>query len=70
MENSVFLDLMKSELFVLEKVDHPHITRCFEILETNAKFFIVMEFMAGGDLLGKLAKLEHFTEDHAAMLIH
>jgi len=32
-ENEVYMDLMRNELEVLEKTDHPNITRVFELLE-------------------------------------
>jgi len=48
------MDLMRNELSVLEKTDHPHITRVFEILEDDRNFYVVMEFLKGGDLMGKV----------------
>jgi len=69
-EDPVYLDLMRNELTVLEKTDHPHITRVFEILEDNKNFYVVMEFLAGGDLMGQVEKIHKFSEDHAAMIIY
>lgn len=65
-----YLSLLKNELYVLEKTDHPNITRCFEILESKKKFFVVMEMLPGGDLLGKLQKLKNFSESHTACIVH
>lgn len=69
-ENEVYMDLMRNELTVLEKTDHPHIVRVFEILEDKNHFYVVMEFMSGGDLMGKVEKIKQFSEDHAAMILH
>lgn len=68
-ENSAYMELMRNELFVLEKTDHPHVVRVFEILETKGKFFVVMEFLNEGDLMGKVMKMHNFSEDHAAMIV-
>ena len=61
---------MRNELEVLEKTDHPHITRVFELLEDQFNFYVVMEFLEGGDLLEKVMKIEKFSEDHAVMVTH
>jgi serine/threonine protein kinase len=63
------MELMRNELFVLEKTDHPNVVRVFEILETKGKFFVVMEFLSEGDLMGKVVKMHNFSEDHAAMIV-
>ena len=69
-ENMAYLQLLKNELYVLEKTDHPNITRCFEILETKKKIFVVMELLTGGDLFGKLQKMKNFSESHTAFIVH
>jgi serine/threonine protein kinase len=61
---------MRNELEVLEKTDHPHITRVFELLEDKYNFYVVMELLEGGDLLEKVVKIEKFSEDHAVMITH
>lgn len=65
-----YLDLMADELAVLQKIDHPNITRVFETMECPKNYYIVMEFISGGDLLGKVAKMDHFSEDHACQIVH
>lgn len=62
------MELMRNELFVLEKIDHPNVVRVFEILETKNKFFVVMEFLSEGDLMGKVTEMTNFSEDHTAMI--
>jgi len=66
--NSIYFELLKNELYVLEKTDHPNVVRVFEILETNNKFFVVMEILFEVELMGKVAKIKNFSEDHAAMI--
>lgn len=69
-EDEVYMDLMRNELTVLEKTDHPHITRVFELLEDNRNFYVVMEFLTGGDLMGRVEKIKKFSESHVASIIH
>ncbi len=61
---------MFDELSVLQKTDHPNVTRVFEVLEDNKNYYVVMELMTGGDLMTKVAKIHHFCEDHAAHIVH
>jgi len=56
-ENEVYIELLRNELFVLEKTDHPHITRVFEILEDKRNFYVVMEFLSGGNLMDKIISI-------------
>ncbi len=51
------MKLMENELTVLEKTDHPHITRVIEIMEDKRNYWIVMEIMEGGDLLGRITSI-------------
>ena len=53
-KDQLLMKLMENELTVLEKTDHPHITRVFEIMEDKSNYWIVMEIMEGGDLLGRI----------------
>jgi len=45
---------MRSELEILEKTNHPHITRVFELLEEKRNYYVVMEHLKGGNLLDKI----------------
>jgi serine/threonine protein kinase len=45
---------MQNELLMLEKTDHPHITRVFELMEDKQRYFIVMEYLVGGNLLERV----------------
>ena len=46
----MLVDLMEQELEVLQNTDHPHIVRVMELLEDEAKFYIVSELVTGGEL--------------------
>ena len=54
----------------MKLVDHPNITRVFELLEDPKNYFIVMEFCSGGNLLDKFEKIEKMTEKAIADIIN
>ena len=56
-KEQILMKLMENELTVLEKTDHPHITRVIEIMEDKRNYWIVMEIMEGGDLLGRITSI-------------
>lgn len=69
-KDEVFMDLMIQELEVLQKTDHPNITRVFELLEDEKHFHVVMEYIGGGDLMARVTTLKKFTENTAASVIY
>ena len=54
---------------MLEETTHPNITRIFELMEDEKNYYIVMEVVTGGNLLDKIGKMKHFTEQTAAKII-
>ncbi|KAL0722327.1 hypothetical protein Bca4012_036926 [Brassica carinata] len=47
---------IKREISILRRVRHPYIVHLNEVMATKTKIYIVMEYVRGGDLLGKVAK--------------
>ena len=43
-------DDVLSEVRSMKLVHHPYIVRLFEVLKTNKKILLLMEYMDGGDL--------------------
>ena len=66
----VYEQLMKQELEVLEKTDHPHITRVFELMEDKRSYYVIMELVSGGNLLEKVIEMKSMTEPLAADIIN
>ena len=63
------MDLMEQELEVLQNTDHPHIVRVMELLEDEAKFYIVSELVSGGELYDYIIKKKKLSEKKSANII-
>lgn len=53
--------LIRSEIDVLRHCQHPNIVRLYEVFETADEFYLVMEYLEGGNLLDFL---ERYSESH------
>ena len=60
---------MEQELEVLSNTDHPHIVRVMELLEDEAKFYIVSELVTGGELYDYIIKKKKLSERESAGII-
>ncbi|XP_069878982.1 sperm motility kinase 4A-like [Dipodomys merriami] len=54
-----------NELDILKTVDHPNIVRLFEVVESEERIYLVMEYLDGGDLTDLLKKVQRMREDEA-----
>ena len=68
-KHQVLVDLMEQELEVLQNTDHPHIVRVMELLEDEAKFYIVSELVSGGELYDYIIKKKKLSEKKSANII-
>uniref|UniRef100_A0A0G4IDD7 non-specific serine/threonine protein kinase n=1 Tax=Chromera velia CCMP2878 TaxID=1169474 RepID=A0A0G4IDD7_9ALVE len=48
------LDMLKREIAIMKKVEHPNVVSLSEVLQSKSKIFLLLEFMSGGDLLQRL----------------
>ena len=62
-------EYMLKEISILTSLDHPNILKCYEIFEDNWKFYVAMDFCAGGELFDKIIQLKKFSEVQAAEII-
>ncbi len=62
-------DSSKIELEILRKISHPNITNIFEIYEDSRKYYIMMEFLQGGELFEAITSSGSFSELSAAKVM-
>mmetsp|Transcript_124056 Transcript_124056/g.396669 ORF Transcript_124056/g.396669 Transcript_124056/m.396669 type:complete len:507 (+) Transcript_124056:126-1646(+) len=60
------LQLVRAETEIFLSVDHPHIARLHDVLETDSEVHLVMELLTGGELSARLEKRRRFHEPDAA----
>mmetsp|Transcript_56615 Transcript_56615/g.143328 ORF Transcript_56615/g.143328 Transcript_56615/m.143328 type:complete len:548 (-) Transcript_56615:120-1763(-) len=57
---------LESEVEIFLCMDHPHITRLFDVYESDDTLTLVMECMEGGELFDRVTKIKRFSEKDAA----
>lgn len=65
------LELLKEEVGILSRLDHPNIVRYYETFDDVKYMYIVMEYCNGGELLDRLTFQDRksFTEAEAARIM-
>ena len=57
---------MCSEVNILKHLDHPNIVNIYELFQDANFYYLITEYLSGGELFEKLKRLDHFTERMAA----
>jgi serine/threonine protein kinase len=60
--------ILRKEVEALKLLKHPNIVRMTEHLDDDKNLALVLEFLDGGGLLGRLNQVEHYSEAEAAEL--
>lgn len=34
----------------IQKIDHPNIVKLYDVIETNESYYLILEYISGGDL--------------------
>jgi len=56
------LQSLQNEVEILTQIDHPNIVKLYEIYEDDIYFYMVLEFMAGGELFERIVETESYSE--------
>ncbi|PXF50012.1 CBL-interacting protein kinase 23 [Gracilariopsis chorda] len=59
---------VKKEISLLTTLNHPHIVKGVEVLNSKTKLFLVMEFVDGGDVHSALFHKKKFSERYTRVL--
>ena len=54
------------EIHILKVLQHPHVVRLYEIIETNRQLYMIMEFASGGELFDYIVESQRLKESEAA----
>ena len=65
-----YLDMdekVKREIWILQRLNHPHISRLYEVIETPTDIFLIMEYVSGGELFDYIVSRGRLHEDEARL---
>jgi len=68
-KGSSFIENTQVERSILTRVQHPFIVKCHCSFQTREKLFIIMDFLAGGELFLRLGREGIFLEKTAAFYL-
>ncbi|CAK61473.1 unnamed protein product (macronuclear) [Paramecium tetraurelia] len=57
---------IQREIHILRKLRHPNIVQLYEILESESKIYLIMEYVSGGELFQHIVKNKKLSEQDAA----
>eukprot|EP00286_Rhodomonas_abbreviata_P015258 CAMPEP_0181322842 /NCGR_PEP_ID=MMETSP1101-20121128/19450_1 /TAXON_ID=46948 /ORGANISM="Rhodomonas abbreviata, Strain Caron Lab Isolate" /LENGTH=508 /DNA_ID=CAMNT_0023430795 /DNA_START=99 /DNA_END=1623 /DNA_ORIENTATION=- len=57
---------LESEIAIMKKVHHPNCIEFYEMYDSSAKLYIVMELVTGGELFDRVIMKAHYSETEAA----
>lgn len=60
---------IRSEVSLLQSLNHPNIVRGFDFFEEPKQFYFVLEKVDGGELFDRIVKKTHYTEKEARDLV-
>lgn len=69
-KNNILVQLLQNELSILGEKSHPNIIRIAELIEDAHNYYIISEYVRGGELFKRLTKLNSFTEQQAADIVY
>jgi len=64
------IKLLRREVQIMRKLDHPNILKLFEVYEDDKQFFLVMELVKGKELFDKIVDRGMYSERDASNIIY
>lgn len=61
--------VIRTEIGVLLKIQHPNVIRMKDIYETQSQIYIVLELVTGGELFDRVVSRGHYSEKDAAKAV-
>ncbi|RLN93380.1 hypothetical protein BBJ28_00015887, partial [Nothophytophthora sp. Chile5] len=63
------LEALVAEVEILREMQHPHIVKLFDVFQEERYFFLVTEYMPGGELFERIVKKNFYSEREARDLV-
>ena len=60
---------LKQEVSILGKLNHPNITRLVDFFEEDQHYYVVLEYLDGGELFDRIVKKTYYSEKEARDLV-
>jgi calcium/calmodulin-dependent protein kinase I len=58
-------EALRTEVRILKMMDSPHIVKCIDFFEDDKTFYVVMEFLEGGELFDRIVQRTVYSEKEA-----
>ena len=63
------LKALLQEVQILKELDHPNIVKLYDFYEEEDFFYVVLEFVAGGELFERIVEKSYYSEEEARNVI-
>jgi serine/threonine-protein kinase len=60
-QDEIFIERLRREASITSKLEHPHIVRCYDIIETSDSFALILEFVDGRTLSDLVSSSDALT---------
>eukprot|EP01087_Luapelamoeba_hula_P012824 TRINITY_DN361_c0_g1_i1.p1 TRINITY_DN361_c0_g1~~TRINITY_DN361_c0_g1_i1.p1 ORF type:complete len:351 (-),score=82.96 TRINITY_DN361_c0_g1_i1:244-1296(-) len=64
------IKLLRREVQIMKRLDHPNILKLYEVYEDDVQFFLVMELVKGKELFDKIVERGMYSERDASNIIY
>ena len=61
--------MLLKEYHILKEIDHNHIIKIFELWQDDVYYYIITEYLEGGELYKRISARKKFTEVDCASII-
>jgi len=63
------IKLLRREVQIMKKVNHPNVLKLYEVFEDEEEFFLVMELVTGKELFDKIVERGQYSEADASHIV-
>jgi len=63
------INALEMEMDILANVDHPSVVKLIDIFDNSDAMYLILEYMAGGELFDRIVEKEQYTELEAVTTI-